>query len=255
MYEANVGATQRVLDAAIAAGDPADRLRSRRSTSSATPTAGSSTRPTAAISRDGFLSYYDETKYRAHDVATEARIEAGAPIVIVQPAQRLRAERIIRGSGRSSRPRTTAQLPYIGVRGDGDLSPTYVDDVAAGIVAALDRGRIGEAYVMAGENMALRDAMRVCRRGGRAQAAAPEHPDRGPPDRVATGSARGRGIRPPARPARDRRGPRPASPSGPAAPRPRTELGYATRDLATGARDAFGPATNGTGSPPPSGSS
>ena len=57
---------------------------------------------------------------------------------------------------------------------------------------------------MAGENMALRDAMRVCCRGGRAQAAAPEHPDRGPADRVATGSARGRGIRPPARPARDR---------------------------------------------------
>ncbi len=32
----------------------------------------------------GFLSYYDETKYLA-PIATEARIEAGAPIVIVQP--------------------------------------------------------------------------------------------------------------------------------------------------------------------------
>ena len=33
---------------------------------------------------DGFLSYYDETKYLAH-VAAEARVAAGAPIVIVQP--------------------------------------------------------------------------------------------------------------------------------------------------------------------------
>ena len=58
-------------------------------------------------------------------------------------------------------------LPYIGVRGDGDLAD-HVDDLAAGIIAALDRGRIGEAYVMAGENMALarRDAGLAAAAGG-----------------------------------------------------------------------------------------
>jgi hypothetical protein len=34
-----------------------------------------------------------------------------------------------------------------------------------------------------------------------------------------------------------------------------TELGYATRDLTTGARDAFGPASAVTAAPRPSGSS
>ena len=82
MYEANVGATQRVLDAAIATASRGSST-SRPSTSSATPSGGSSTRRTAATRRR-LLSYYDETKYLAH-VAAEARIEAGAPIVIVLP--------------------------------------------------------------------------------------------------------------------------------------------------------------------------
>ena len=59
---------------------------SRPSTCSATPTAASSTRPTAATSPTGFLSLYDETKYRAHEAAEE-RVAAGAPIVIVMPSQ------------------------------------------------------------------------------------------------------------------------------------------------------------------------
>ena len=50
MYEANVGTTNAVLDAAIAAGDRRGSSTSRRSTSSATPTAGSSTRRTGATS-------------------------------------------------------------------------------------------------------------------------------------------------------------------------------------------------------------
>src|SRR5678816_3309874 len=34
----------------------------------------------------GFVSYYDETKFRAHEVAEE-RLAGGAPIVIVLPSQ------------------------------------------------------------------------------------------------------------------------------------------------------------------------
>ncbi len=41
-----------------------------------------------------------------------------------------------------------------------------MEDEAAGIVAALDRGRIGESYVLGGENTRLRDAMRVAARIG-----------------------------------------------------------------------------------------
>jgi len=39
---------------------------------------------------------------------------------------------------------------------EGGTSVAYVDDVAAGIIAALERGRNGERYILAGENMTIR---------------------------------------------------------------------------------------------------
>jgi dihydroflavonol-4-reductase len=39
---------------------------------------------------------------------------------------------------------------------DGGTSVAYVDDVAAGMIAALERGRNGERYILAGENVNIR---------------------------------------------------------------------------------------------------
>lgn len=39
---------------------------------------------------------------------------------------------------------------------DGGTSIVHVDDVAAGIVAAFDRGRAGERYILGGENLTIR---------------------------------------------------------------------------------------------------
>lgn len=39
---------------------------------------------------------------------------------------------------------------------DGGISIAYVDDVAAGMIAALERGRNGERYILAGENVTVR---------------------------------------------------------------------------------------------------
>ena len=52
------------------------------------------------------------------------------------------------------------------VAGDAGISPAHVDDVAAGIVAALEQGRIGESYILAGPNMRLRDVLAVAARVG-----------------------------------------------------------------------------------------
>ena len=49
---------------------------------------------------------------------------------------------------------------------DLGISPTYVDDLAAGIVAALDRGRLGQAYVMCGINMRLGEAVAIAAEAG-----------------------------------------------------------------------------------------
>ena len=85
MWEANVGTTERVLDAAQAAGVPRAVYVSTSNVLGDTHGA----RPDETYRRPagaGFLSWYDETKLRAHEAA-ERRIAAGAPIVIVQPGQ------------------------------------------------------------------------------------------------------------------------------------------------------------------------
>ena len=162
MYEANVGATQRVLDAAIAEG-----IGKIVYISTANVFGNTRGRVVDETFRrdlaDGYLSYYDETKYKAH-VAAENRIEAGAPIVIVMPGTAYgRGDHS--GIGEQLKAAYDGTAQYLALGGVG-ISPTYVDDLATGIVAALDRGRIGESYTMAGDNMRLREAMAIAARAG-----------------------------------------------------------------------------------------
>ena len=71
------------------------------------------------------------------------------------------------GTGQQIRGAYDGSLGYMALA-DVGISAVYVEDVAAGIVAALDRGRVGESYILGGENTRLRDAMRVAARiGGR----------------------------------------------------------------------------------------
>jgi len=162
MLDANVGATQRVIDAAVAAG--VTRIVYVSTVNAFGNTRGHVVDET--YQRDvakGFVSYYDETKYLAHEAASE-RIRGGAPIVIVQPgtvygpndhsAVGIQLEQAFRGT-----------LPFRSVDGLG-VTPVHVEDVAAGIIAALDRGRIGESYVLAGPNIRQGEALAIAARAG-----------------------------------------------------------------------------------------
>ena len=160
MYEANVAATQRVLDAATAAGVP--RIVYISTVNVFGNTHGRIVDET--YHRDlaeGFVSYYDETKYLAH-VAAEARIEAGAPIVIVQPGTVYGAGDHS-GIGAQLKAAYDGSAPFIAFASTG-ISPTFVDDIAGGIVGALDRGRLGEAYILTATNVGLGEAMRIAAR-------------------------------------------------------------------------------------------
>ena len=82
------------------------------------------------------------------------RIAAGAPIVIVQPGQVYGpGDHSALGPQLDGRP-TAARLRYIAL-GDVGRASVHVDDLAAGILAALDRGRTGEAYVLGGRTVRL----------------------------------------------------------------------------------------------------
>jgi dihydroflavonol-4-reductase len=157
MWEANVGATERVLDAAAAAGVP--RIVYVSTNNILGNTRGE--KPDETYCRpvgDDFLSYYDETKYRAHQAA-ERRAATGAPVVIVQPGQTYgphdhsQASAILQQAHGGT-------LRYLAFPNVG-LAWVHVHDLADAIVAALDRGRVGEAYSLAGDCHRMDESVRI----------------------------------------------------------------------------------------------
>ena len=82
MCDANVRGTERVLDAAIEAGVP--RIVYVSTVGVFGNTHGQVVDETYSRDGEDFLSCYEETKCRSHQVALD-RIAKGAPIVIVQP--------------------------------------------------------------------------------------------------------------------------------------------------------------------------
>ena len=147
MYDANVRGTERVLDAAAGAG--VDRIVYVSTVNAFGNTNGRTVDET--YSRDesnGFVSYYDETKYLAHKLATE-RAAQGAPVVIVQPG-------LVYGPGDHAivgeliEQASTGKMPAKAFP-DLGYNAVFVDDVADGIILAHDKGRVGESYVLGGE--------------------------------------------------------------------------------------------------------
>ncbi len=162
MWDANVGATERVLDAAIAAG--VARIVYVSTNGVYGDTKGQIVDET--FRRDlseGFLSWYDETKYRAHEAA-EKRISKGAPIVIVQPGQTYGPNDHSLASDQLQQAHA-GTLRFVAFPTSG-LAWVHVDDLAAAIVAALDRGRSGEAYSLAGQCLRSREAIAIAARVG-----------------------------------------------------------------------------------------
>lgn len=146
MYDTNVRGTGSVLEAAVQARAP--KIIYVSTVNAFGNTGGRIVDETHRRQDDHFVSYYDETKYRAHQIAEEW-IKKGAPIVIVQPGG-------VYGPGDHSligdmihRMRTGKLrmqiFPELG------FNLVHVDDVADGILLAFDKGRVGESYVLGGQ--------------------------------------------------------------------------------------------------------
>ena len=168
MLDANLGTTTRLLDAAAKAGTP--RIVYTSTVNVFGNTHGEVVAETHRRDlAEGFLSYYDLAKYRAHELVT-ARIAGGAPIVIAMPGGVYGPGDHSEAGGQLALARA-GKLRYIAL-GDTGLSWTYVDDVADGIVRVLDRGRLAESYILSGPSLRLRDAV------GAAAIAGHRHPPR-----------------------------------------------------------------------------
>ena len=101
------------------------------------------------------LSLYDATKAEAHRIAV-ARIAGGLPLVVVMPG-------LVYGPddpsavGTALRQFLRGRLP-VAPRGTA-YSWAHVDDVADGHLLALDRGVLGESYIIAGPSHSLHEAL------------------------------------------------------------------------------------------------
>jgi dihydroflavonol-4-reductase len=162
MWDANVGTTTRLFDAAEAASVP--RIVHVSTVNVFGNTHGRIVDETYRRNLgEGFVSWYDETKYRAHEVV-EQRIAGGAPALIVMPGT-------VIGPGDHSEigvqlsQAASGRLGYVAAAGMG-ITPIHVDDEAAGIVAVLDRGGIGRSYVVAGECIRLGQALAIAAASG-----------------------------------------------------------------------------------------
>ena len=153
MYDTNVGGTERVLGAAL---DQGIEKVVYVSTVAALGNTHGEVVDEAHEHEPRYTSYYDETKHLAH-LAAKRLIGRGLPCVIVQPGA-------VYGPGDHSQVGNVidqylaGKLPAVAFP---DLGFTLVhrDDVADGVLAALDRGRPGEAYVLGGELATMRELL------------------------------------------------------------------------------------------------
>jgi len=151
LHDVIEGGTRNVLDAA--SGIPNHRVVVVSSTAAiaASDTSHVFDETAEFMVRDPSL-HYAHAKHRA-ELATREAFERGVPTIIVNPAE-------VYGPGNASL--GTAEnlidfaksMPVLACTGGTGI--VHVDDVAAGIVAALTHGRPGERYILAGENLTIR---------------------------------------------------------------------------------------------------
>jgi nucleoside-diphosphate-sugar epimerase len=164
MWDANIGTATRVLDAAERARTP--RIVYVSTVGVFGNTHGQVVDETYRRNiRDGFLSWYDETKFGAHEVAAQ-RARTGAPIVSVLPSQ-VYGPGDYTAIGEQLRLAHAGKLPYRALDEVG-LGFVHVEDLGVGIVAALDRGAAPGSYVLSGPRHRLSEALAIAARlGGR----------------------------------------------------------------------------------------
>jgi dihydroflavonol-4-reductase len=109
------------------------------------------------LAADAAIGVYKRSKVLAERLVEEMIAHHGLPAVIVNPSTPIGA--------RDIRPTPTGRIIVEAARGrmpafvDTGLNVVRVEDVALGHVLALERGRIGERYILGGENLSLQQLL------------------------------------------------------------------------------------------------
>ena len=137
MYEANVLGTERVLKAAKAAGTP--KIVYVSTVAAFGNTHGEIVDESFQHPGKEFTSYYEQTKYEAHQVAKKLIADEALPCVIVQPGG-VYGPDDHSAIGTQINSFLDGKMPLIAFP-DLGMNMIHVEDVAAGILLALDKRR------------------------------------------------------------------------------------------------------------------
>jgi dihydroflavonol-4-reductase len=152
LYAANVDGTANMMEAALLAGVERVVYTSSVCTLAigSDGTIGNEQRP---VSLEDMIGHYKRSKYLAEKLVEDMVQTRGLPAVIVNPSTPI-------GPG-DVKPTPTGRIIQDAIAGkipayvNTGLNLVHVDDVARGHLLAFERGRIGQRYILGGQDMTL----------------------------------------------------------------------------------------------------
>jgi dihydroflavonol-4-reductase len=152
----NLEGARAVMDAARDVG--VERIVYTSSVAALKPVAGTAVDETSRHDEQSVIGAYKKSKLIAERLV-ERMAGEGVPVVIVSPSTPI--------GPRDIKPTPTGRIIVQAASGgmpafvDTGLNLVHVDDVAKGHLLALEKGRIGENYILGGEDVRLKDLLGI----------------------------------------------------------------------------------------------
>ena len=154
MHDTNVLGTERVLRAALEANTA--KVVYISTVAAYGNTHGQVVDETYEHPGTSFTSYYEETKHEAHQVALRL-IDEGLTCVIVRPGG-VYGPADHSAVGKQMNDFLAGRMPFMAFP-DLGMNMVHIDDVADGVLLALDQGKAGEQYNLGGQITTMRELM------------------------------------------------------------------------------------------------
>jgi nucleoside-diphosphate-sugar epimerase len=156
MVVANVEGTRNTLEAAIEAGVP--KIVYTSTVGVFGNTRGQIVDESYRTAPQTLSSEYERTKWTAHYEVAVPLQQKGAPIVIIQPG-------VVTGLGDTSPLNMVydyylRRMPFM-MGPQAGVTVAHVDDIVDGHLLAVDKGRSGESYILAGPSLTYKQMMEM----------------------------------------------------------------------------------------------
>lgn len=155
LRRANVEGTGLIMEAALAAG--VERIVYTSSVATLRAAHGAAIDETSPLQEAEAIGAYKQSKVAAERLVEQMAADRGLPAVIVCPSTPI--------GPRDIKPTPTGRMVLEAAQGkipafvDTGLNLVHVDDVAAGHLLAMEHGRIGERYILGGQDASLREML------------------------------------------------------------------------------------------------